>query len=259
MAALGCALSPETALEEALRDQPANGQGEDDADEGVLDRGQDADEQPTTSDEDEGGDDELDSTKDAVRVNESDASGGSGPRDAGVASGGAAQGKADAATVDAATVDAGPSAPVKDAAVVDAAPIAVARCIAGTYVGAFSLNVSGGLTRDSFEGTITLQLTGSGDKLAIQSGNLSGKDAAGNPLTAKVGGSLNCLTQKLEGGVVSDGVFEQRGALVSSVRFGGTIAASYGAESSSLQGSWTLESALKTRSGSGRFTALLQK
>jgi hypothetical protein len=248
MAAIGCAISPESALEQVLTDDQSDDLGDDQGD--VTDDADDEqapDEQADDGDEDDEDDGDLDSTKDAVRVNEPDAS---APRDAGTTPAkDAGQDKPDAA----AAADAATSTPVKDAAV--DAGTAVATCTAGTYAGMFSVDISGGLSRDTFEGTVTLQLTGTGDNLKVQTGSLNGKDAAGNPLTAKVSGSLNCLTKKLEGGTVSDGVFEQRG-LISTVRFSGTMAASFATETSALQGTWTLESSLKTRSGSGRFTAI---
>jgi hypothetical protein len=254
MAALGCAISPESALEQVLPDQHSEAdddQDDDDTGDGAEDDEAQASDEQADDEDDEG---DLDSTKDAVRVNEPDAG---ASRDAGtVATKDASQSKPDAAAV----VVADAASPGKDAATPgkDAGTAVVATCTAGTYAGTFSVDISGGLTRDSFEGSLTLQLSGSGDNLRIQTGSLSGKDAAGNPLTAKVSGSLNCLTKKLEGATVSDGIFEQRGSLISTVRFSGTMAASFTPESSALQGTWTLESSLRTRSGSGRFTAIKQ-
>jgi len=101
-------------------------------------------------------------------------------------------------------------------------------------------------------------LSGSGATLPIQSGKFEGKDGEGQAISASVSGSVNCTNRKLENGALRDGVYAAQDGLISTIRFSGTVAGNFSATASSLSGTWTLESALRTRSGSGTFSATLQ-
>jgi hypothetical protein len=232
---------------------------------------------------DDEADDDLDGTEDAVRVDDDDDDDKSTvpSRDAGLAARGDAS--ADASTAkpnanDAAADAAKPAlhdggggsdagAPSsQDAAVstardgaADAAPAAQAStCTAGTYRGPMNGDITGGLTRARITGTVTMVLTGSGSTLQLQSGTFEGKDGEGHAIKASVSGSLNCTNRKLESGALRDGVYAAQEGLVSTIRFTGAVAANFSSSASSLSGTWTLESALRTRSGSGTFSATLQ-
>jgi hypothetical protein len=131
-------------------------------------------------------------------------------------------------------------------------------CVAGTYRGALTGEITWSGSRTRVTATLTLALTGSGSSLEIQSGTLVGKDAEGHEIRARVSGALNCTGNKLENGRLSDGEYARREGLVAVIRFSGTLAATYTASPAALQGTWTLESALGTRSGSGAFSSALQ-
>lgn len=262
MAASGCAYAPDQVnLDDLLADRSGGsdllrdagrgggddveGTGDGDRAEGADDR-QEEDEGPREDDGDLSGNrgPRLDSTEDAVRVSEGDASVTSSARDGG-------------------NVDAGGQPEVEDASTaaqekpleVEPPPPAPS-CLPGSYRGELTGEITSSFSRERVTGTIALELVGSGDTLQVASGTIRGTDQDGNAISANVAGSLDCTSLQLSQGALSEGLYSRRGSLVSTIRFTGGVAATYSSQPAALQGTWTLESALGTRSGGGRFTAL---
>lgn len=251
MAASGCAYAPEQDnLEEVLADRfnasdavPDGGRDEDDAEEvDGGERGDEADDGESAEGEADGP--RLDSAEDAVRVSDSDASATGAARDAG--------------RVDAAVPTQGEDASIdgEESSAEAGAEAPAVACLPGSYRGEINGEITSSFSRERIAGTIEIDLVGAGDTLEVASGTIRGTDQDGNALTAKVTGFLDCRTQRLEQGALSDGLYTRPSSLVSTIHFAGDVAATYSSQPAALQGTWTLESALGTRSGSGRFTAL---
>ena len=155
------------------------------------------------------------------------------------------------------------SAPARDAttpsAPADAGTTpAVSACRAGTYRGALSGEILDGSARSRVTGTVTMVLGSTGTSLRVQTGTFEGKDAAGQTFTARVNAVLNCATSRLENGSLDEGVYNAREGIVSPIRFSGSIGGALGA-GPTVQGDWRWESALRSRSARGTFSATLEQ
>jgi hypothetical protein len=196
------------------------------------------------------------------------------PRDAG--NGGALDAGAaapDAAAPDsAAPIDAGQdaardaavdAAPPRDAAPADAATPPVdtgpppPKCTAGSYRGTFmgsvAVQVFGlDITTIPLMGTITLTAVADGaDRFNVTNGAVTGTDDANDPITARVTGTMNCATGKLENGKLEDGKYIHW--LVGEILFTGSVSGTYTNTPPSANGNWQTETASTTllRSGMG--------
>jgi hypothetical protein len=102
-------------------------------------------------------------------------------------------------------------------------------CVAGTYVGTFSGNISAlYVVNLPIAGEISIDVgtSSSTAMLVIENGSITGQDQDGNPITADVEGTLNCTTRQLEGGALKNGKYE-RTTLNQTVEFEGSVAATY--------------------------------
>lgn len=264
-----CALSPLTEQAEQSDEQPVTRDPSDDADDD-----DDRDPPPDDSDDDQAEDDDDDAppvrdggakdsgTNDAASGRDGAVDAGSRPSDdrpdaAGptpTLDAGEARPDAAAPSRDAAVSDAG-AQPADAASVRDAAPPPPPICAAGTYRGSFSGQIRSGGESTGAKGSVTLVLTGGEPKLNIQEGTFSGQDDGGHALRARITGALNCTTRALEGARLLDGVYDMRVGLLSSISFTGALTGNVGGNPAQVQGNWTLESNLGTRSGSGTFNA----
>lgn len=102
-------------------------------------------------------------------------------------------------------------------------------CIAGTYVGTFSGNISAlYVVNLPIAGQISIGVSTSSStaELVIENGSITGQDQDGNPITAVVEGTLNCTTRQLEGGALKNGRYT-RTTLNQTIEFEGSVAATY--------------------------------
>jgi len=141
-------------------------------------------------------------------------------------------------------------------------------CLAGIYKGGFEGEISAllGAIRIDVAGemTIEVELSGSGDRLTIRSGVLQGTDTSAdkNPLFARIAGTLNCATKKLENGVISDGTYNRVdpiwGGPPTTTTFSGTAAGSYSTSPPAAYGTWMVKNGNGTRTSMGTFNVTLQ-
>lgn len=180
--------------------------------------------------------------------------------------GGAADAALDAAdaALDAAVPDA-----AADAAPVDAAPPAdtappAPKCTAGNYRGVFMgavvVELFGfELTTIQLTGTVTLTAVAEAgtERFAVSNGAVNGQDDSGNPITAKVEGSLNCATGKLDDGKLSDGRYVH--FLIGEILFTGSVTGTYTNRPPYAEGAWQTETASTNllRSGMGTWNVSL--
>lgn len=189
--------------------------------------------------------------------------------------GGALDGSLDAALTedaaqwpDSAAEDAGVDAAVdaaagRDAAAdaaVEASVDAASPCVPGTYKGKFEGKIS-----VKFIGLelLALDITGdvnihvatnsTGDKLVLDQGKIEGTDQDDNPIVADVTGTLNCTTNKLEGGKLENGKYTR--GILGTVNFTGTTTANYTRNPPSAEGTWKTNGGVEM--GMGTWNAAL--
>jgi hypothetical protein len=141
-------------------------------------------------------------------------------------------------------------------------------CLAGTYKGSFEGEISAllGAIRIDVAGdmTIDVELSGAGDRLMIRTGVLQGTDTSDqkNPLFARISGTLNCATKKLENGTISDGTYNRVdpiwGGPPTTTTFAGTAAGSYSTSPPAAYGTWMVKNGTGTRTSMGTFNVTLQ-
>lgn len=162
--------------------------------------------------------------------------------------------------------DAGPKPPVPDAG--KPPPVdAGSRCVAGVYTGTFSGEISAllGVIRRDINGTISITVadTGTGDRLRIQAGALSGKDENGNPVTATVNGTINCTSGRLENGELVDGKYVGPDPLTqrtTTTEFSGSLTGTYSFDPPSASGQWEVRDERRiARGGEGEWRITLKR
>jgi hypothetical protein len=169
-----------------------------------------------------------------------------------------------------APVDAGTPPPPVDAGppvVPDAGRVG---CLPGIYKGSFEGEISAllGAIRIDVAGdmTIEVELSGAGDRLMIRNGVLQGTDTSAdkNPLFARIAGTLNCASKKLENGVISDGTYNRVDPIwgmagqPTTTTFAGTAAGSYSTSPPAAYGTWMVKNGSGTRTSMGTFNVTLQ-
>lgn len=167
-----------------------------------------------------------------------------------------------------------PTRPPAEPPPVDAGPPLVpdagrVGCLAGTYKGSFEGEISAllGAIRIDVAGdmTIEVELSGTGEHLMIRNGILQGTDTSEqkNPLFARISGSLNCATKKLENGVISDGTYNRVDPVwpvgpPTTTTFAGTATGIYSTSPPAAVGTWTVKNASGSRTSMGTFNVTLQ-
>lgn len=136
-------------------------------------------------------------------------------------------------------------------------PVMEYECKPGTYAGTFEGEIKiFNFIALPIEGEIAIvaHTSSTGSDLVIENGSIQGRDQDGNPVQAKVEGTLNCATRKLIGGRLFDGTYT-RTLLNQTVNFQGTVAATYmpGAVPS-VSGTWKTTGGL-IEQGEGTFEA----
>jgi hypothetical protein len=143
-------------------------------------------------------------------------------------------------------------------------------CLPGTYKGSFEGEISAllGLVRIDVAGDITIEVDleqAGGDRLKVKTGILQGTDTSDqkNPLFARIGGTLNCATKKLENGTITDGTYNRVDPLYpwqppTTTTFSGTISGVYSTSPPAAVGTWMVTNDTGTRTSMGTWNAALE-
>lgn len=102
------------------------------------------------------------------------------------------------------------------------------ECLAGTYVGTFSGNITALFFLNlPISGQLELDVTNAegDDVLIIENGRIDGNDQDGNPVEAQINGQLDCTTRTLTG-TLDNGVY-RRLSINQTVNFSGTTNGTY--------------------------------
>lgn len=134
---------------------------------------------------------------------------------------------------------------------------AASDCVPGLYVGEFEGPVTFSVgSVNSVSGSMRAQLVPvpSGNDLEVRDGMMVGEDASGLGMSSGWTGRLNCATKSLENAKHENGSWDNGS------RFEGTLEGTYSLDSSSLSGTWRVESAeIPLAGGNGTWHLTLQE
>ena len=122
-------------------------------------------------------------------------------------------------------------------------PDGASDCRPGPYTGTFSGSIQlVGLSLSSVNGTVRAELRrdGSSDHMELTDGRVMGVDQDGNRLTVNLSGKVNCATDQLEDGKLTDGNFHNVDS-DSDTPFIGKAEANYSRDPYSIVGTFTVE------------------
>jgi hypothetical protein len=178
------------------------------------------------------------------------------PKDAGASSAEPDAGvPADASTADSGTLDA--------SAARDAGPEPDPHCREGIYAGTFGGSIQLiGLPLSTVTGTVrtALRLNPDGTYLEIRDARVVGTDQDGNRLTVDLSGNINCITNVVEDGALTNGILHNV-ASNSDTAFTGEVQAMYSADPHSVVGTWTVtaEGLVPLLTGRGTWSLILNE
>jgi hypothetical protein len=122
----------------------------------------------------------------------------------------------------------------------------------GTFEGSVELAQLSEFSRVS--GSLTAELTPDGaEGLVLRNGQLHGTDHQQNTLSAAFTGRFSCITHRLEGGKIEDGVYELE-ALGMDIAFTGSVGGTQSDQPAAASGSWITSSSDGLLRGSGTWS-----
>jgi hypothetical protein len=150
----------------------------------------------------------------------------------------------------------------RDAGRMPEAPEPPPHCREGLYAGTFSGSIQLiGLPLSTVTGTVRteLMLNPAGTYLEIRNARVVGVDQDGNSLTVDLSGNIDCSSDELEDGVLTNGVFRNVASNTDTL-FTGEVQATYSDDPHSVVGTWTVtaEGLVPLLTGRGTWSLIYQ-